>query len=168
MFESEFSAIQKCQNNNLESSADKIFLARRGSSNALNRKFVLSPETILNREDLYVHILANFFAGMATRVAFYDERSLFAFHSLKQELFNIHQLWVLMSQVFAIYSKFSIRLMDYEEVKCIYLFEKNFLVLDAVFATAIFCDRFGSSTTQFEPGESFLAGGGNSLVAPKF
>jgi len=168
MFEAEFFAIQKCQKNNFESCAEELFLARRGSSNGLNRKFVLSPEVILNKQDLYVHILANFFAGMATRVAFYDDKSLFAFHSLKQELFNVQQLWVLMSQVFTIYSQFSIRLMDYEDVKCIYLFDNNCLVLDAVYATAIFCDRFGASTLQFEPGESFLAGGGNSLVAPKF
>jgi hypothetical protein len=168
MFREEFEQIKKASEKDFESQADKIFLARRGCSAALNRKFVLSANTELNLEDFYIHMLAKYFAGMATRVCFYDEIDMFAYHSLQSNFENILNLWILINRVLVSHSDFSVRLMDSEELKCVYKFENRECLLDSVFATAIFCDRFQSSTLDFKVGESFLAGAGNSLVAPKF
>jgi len=168
MYKEEFEKIRAADQQYYGLIADGLFLARRGSSNALNRKFVLQEGTVLGVEDCYVHLLANFTAGMATRVCFYDKKDMFGYHSMQSSFESSNTLWDMLSQVVADSSGFSVRLMDVDYVKCVYLFENQQFVLDSVFATAVFCERFNASSMQFEVGQSFLAGGGNSLVAPKF
>jgi len=169
MYKTEFDYLANCNQYQFEVEAQSVFLARRGSANALNRKFVLSSDFVLSVEDFYVHVLAHYFAGMANRIVFYDNCDNFGYYAfLKSDLERCKMIWSLLNKIIIKHDNFVIHLYCDQNLKCHYKFENGSVCLVSNYATNIYTERADCSSLDFKVGESFLAGAGNSLVAPKF
>lgn len=169
MFGFEFDFLSNCSQGQFDLEAQSVFLARRGSANSLNRKFILSPDSALSVEDFYVHVLAHYFAGMANRIVFYDNCDKFGYYVfLTKDLERCKMIWSLLNKIIVKHDNFVVHLYYDQLLKCHYKFENGSICLLSNYATNIYTERADCSSLDFKVGESFLAGGGNSLVAPKF
>ena len=149
---------------------EACFLRRRGSSDALKREYVIDNGTKLCVEDFIVHSLAFAVAGLATKAVFKNNQSDLGLvcHNFTVSKDNFRSFIDLTNKLSHESSFDSVYLFANQDIKNVYYYSSDCFQLQVQFAVSIFESRAGCSTLDFVSGQSFLAGGGNSLVAPKF